>query len=446
MFLLVDDHDWLTPLLEPEFIEVSQVLWIGHGKRALELAEKGNISLVYIAQYLPDVDSYELLRIFRSNFPSIPLIFVAEDPSKATAIAAFRNGANDYIEKPIDKKSFSAILQRAIAVSQDQNKKGLKGAARTDSQRLRLIFSNFSKLKKQIKNFWSKSFCSIEEPTRKQPEKKPAEPNHFADSESSVAVAKAAESPLEVYFLGKFRVIYNGQQVIHWPNRKGRAIFAYLVYNFKKRVYRDVLMDTFWPKSLPDSARNSLNVAIHSIRQIFQAIDPKQEIIIYNDECYFLNPEIRMKLDVEEFLNSWKRARHLAGREGIEAAIGEFELAAAIYKGDFMEEDLYENWVILERENLREIYLEILDKLSRLYSLDGKPEIAIDLAELILQKDNCRENVHRRIMQCYYRLGKRDKTLKQYKKCVKILKSELEVEPTNETQRLYEKLKKDSLA
>jgi DNA-binding SARP family transcriptional activator/ActR/RegA family two-component response regulator len=446
MFLLVDEHDWLTPLLEREFNEESQVLQVAHGGRALELAEKGNINLVFVAQFLPDMDSYELLRAFRSNFPSISLIFVAEDPSKATVISAFRNGANDYIEKPVDKNSFPAILHRTIAFAPHQGKKELKGLARADGSRLKLIFSNFPNLKDLFKNFWSKSFCSIEEPMTRQPQEHHFEPNGLADRESSLKIDKASELPLEVYFLGKFRVVYNGRQIDRWPNRRGRAIFAYLAHNFKKRVYRDILMDTFWPKSMPDSARNSLNVAIHSIRHIFQSIDSKQEIIIYNDECYFLNPEISMKLDVEEFLNSWKRARHLVSRDGIEAAIGEFELAAAIYKGDFMEEDLYENWVILERENLREIYLEILDKLSRLYSLDGKPEIAIDLAELILEKDNCRENVHRRIMQCYYRLGKRDKALKQYQKCVKILKSELEVEPTNETRRLYEKLKKDSLA
>jgi DNA-binding SARP family transcriptional activator len=419
---------------------------VSHGERALELAGKGNIRLAFVAQYLPDMDSYELLDKFHTNFPSISLIFVAEDTSKATVISAFRNGAIDYLEKPVDKNSLPATLHRAIAYAPDQRNKKLKRLFQDDGSRPKFFFSNFPNLKYFFKNWWPKSSCSVEETLAPQTQHHNLQPNGFADRDASEKEDKDGELPLEVYFLGKYRVIYSGRQIDHWPNRKGRAIFAYLAYNFKKRVYRDVLMDTFWPKSLPDSARNSLNVAIHSIRQIFQAIDPKQEIIIYNDECYFLNPEIRMKLDVEEFLNSWKRARHLASRDGIEAAIGEFELAAAIYKGDFMEEDLYENWVIPERENLREIYLEILDKLSRLYSLDGKPEIAIDLAELILEKDNCRENVHRRIMQCYYRLGKRDKALKQYHKCAKILKSELEVEPTNETRRLYEKLKKDNLA
>jgi DNA-binding SARP family transcriptional activator/DNA-binding NarL/FixJ family response regulator len=445
MFLLVDENDWVTPLLERGLSEESQVLQVSHGERALELREKGNISMVFVAQYLPDMDGLDLLNILRSNFPSTPLVFVAEDSAKETIISAFRNGALDYLEKPVDEHSFAGTLHRTTHFDPKTRIKNPVSGAKRNGNRFKNFFSNFFNIRKKPKNYRSASSCKVEEARILDLQNQNLKLKKIADHKDKVRTDAGAQTPLEVFFLGKFRVIFDGQPIERWPNRKGRAIFSYLAYNHKKRVYRDILMDTFWPKSSPDSARNSLNVAIHSIRHIFQNIDPDREIIIYNDECYFLNPEIGLTLDVEEFLNSWRRARNIANSRGLEAAIGEFELAAAIYKGDFMEEDLYDNWMIVERDNLMEIYLEILDKISRLYSLNGKPEIAIDLGELILEKDNCRENVHRRIMQCYYRIGKRDKALKQYHKCVKILKSELEVEPTNETRRLYAKLKEDSL-
>ena len=110
-----------------------------------------------------------------------------------------------------------------------------------------------------------------------------------------------------------------------------------------------------------------------------------------------------------------------------------------------MEEDLYEDWTVSERENLKEIYLEILENLSRLYSMDGKPDVAIDLCKSILEKDNCREQVHRRLMLCYHRTGKRDHAIRQFHKCSKIIKTELEVNPSRETSELYEKIKLDRL-
>jgi len=51
-----------------------------------------------------------------------------------------------------------------------------------------------------------------------------------------------------------------------------------------------------------------------------------------------------------------------------------------------MSEERYEEWTIPERENLREIYIEVLESLSRIYSLNGKPKTAIELCKSILEK------------------------------------------------------------
>ncbi len=144
---------------------------------------------------------------------------------------------------------------------------------------------------------------------------------------------------------------------------------------------------------------------------------------------------------MEEFLHFWKSGQNKERAEGLATALVNYELAASLYKGDFLEEDIYESWPALQRENLKEIYLVILDKLSRFYALDGKPQTAIDLCEAILEKDNCREDIYRRLMHCYYKIGQRDKAIKQYRRCVEILSKELEIEPTPTTIELYKKIK-----
>jgi len=202
-------------------------------------------------------------------------------------------------------------------------------------------------------------------------------------------------------------------------------------------------MEAFWPNSDPDSARNCLNVALHSVRRLLHEVDPHHEYILFKDECYFLNPEIDVWSDIGEFAHHWKIAQSLEREKGIQAAVAEYELAAAAYKGDFLEEDLYESWPSSERENFQEIYLFILDRLSKYYSLDGKPSTAIRLCETILEQDNCREEIHQRLMQCYYRLGQRDKALKQFRKCTEVLEAELEVEPTRSMIDLYEQIKQN---
>jgi len=184
---------------------------------------------------------------------------------------------------------------------------------------------------------------------------------------------------------------------------------------------------------------------LHGLRQMFHLLDKDNEYILFKNECYFINPEIELSLDVEEFRYYWRLAQSSERERGIEAALGEYELAAALYKGDFMEDDLYEGWTALDRENLKEIYLVILDRLSNYYSCDGKPVTAINLCEIILKKDSCREDVHRRLMRCYYRLGQRDKAIKQFRKCSEILNLELEVPPTKTTVSLFQQIKQDTV-
>ena len=68
-------------------------------------------------------------------------------------------------------------------------------------------------------------------------------------------------------------------------------------------------MDKFWPDVAPDSARNSLNVAVHSIRKAFQDSQILEKLILFKDDCYFINPEMHLISDVSQFKDLWYQAR-----------------------------------------------------------------------------------------------------------------------------------------
>jgi DNA-binding SARP family transcriptional activator len=248
---------------------------------------------------------------------------------------------------------------------------------------------------------------------------------------------------LKIYLLGEFRAFLDDRPLLPWPSRKGKFIFAYLVMNHRRKICRDILMEKFWPNSTPESARNCLNVALHGVRRLLHSVDDKFEHILFKDECYFINPVIELWTDVEEFKKTWKEGQKRERENRVQDALQAYELAAEIYMGDLMEENLYEDWLILEREHLKEVYLLILDKVSNYYSLDGQPHTAIDLCEKMLEKDNCQEGVYRRLMTCYYRLGLKDKALRQFRRCTDVMERELEAEPTTETIRLYKRIKMD---
>lgn len=57
---------------------------------------------------------------------------------------------------------------------------------------------------------------------------------------------------------------------------------------------------------------------------------------------------------------------------------------------------------------------------------------------MMLEKDDCLENIHRKLILCYYQLGRRDLAIRQYHKCVEALQKELNIEPSLSTKELFQ--------
>ena len=249
----------------------------------------------------------------------------------------------------------------------------------------------------------------------------------------------------KVSFFGNLRMEYNGKLVEGLHSRKGKAILSYLLYNQKRQIHRDILMDKFWPDVASDSARNSLNVAIHSIRKAFFELDAEEKLILFKDDCYLIHPEIAVTSDVSAFKEFWHQARTYEHSGRMIEAVEKYQAALGLYQGDLMEDDLYSDWAERERENLREIYLLILDKLSDYYFADKQFKKAAEFCQMLLKMDDCREDVHRRLMNCLFQLGKRGQAIKQFYKCEKILKEELEVKPSERTCDLFHRIRSEDL-
>jgi DNA-binding SARP family transcriptional activator len=253
-------------------------------------------------------------------------------------------------------------------------------------------------------------------------------------------VSDQPSSDLAVCCLGPFRVYQHDRLVEDWPSRKGKSIFKYLVTHRERPIPKEVLMELLWPDSPPDAARNNLNVAIYALRQSLRQNNPNQSQILYQDDCYLINPDLNTWVDVEAFTEHIARAHNLEDRAQHAAAVREYHLAEALYLGDFLEEDRYEDWSSTQRQQLQDNYIGLLERLSRHYFAQVDYAACVMEARKILAVDACRESAHRWIMQCYAQQGQRYLAIRQYQDCVDALRNELDVEPSAETTRLYEQI------
>jgi DNA-binding SARP family transcriptional activator/FixJ family two-component response regulator len=458
--LVVDPDERSYRTFESVLGVSNRVLFVQNGQTAIDVPDTQNIDVIYVSDALSGTGGIMLLESFKKRFPSIPVVFISEQPKVDKVITAFRSGARELIIKPIDEKELVAVTQKIIGFLSNKKSKRrwffitkkksyLSPETGCKENTLGNIRKVFRKIKKrgdhsqfEIDQFYRKKSIHAgknlsnklivnENDSLKQKRKKR---KHFKR-------IKKPNPHILAYFFGPFRILVNDQPIANWPSKKGRSILAYVILNRKKKIFRDVLMDLFWQKSCPDSARNCLNVTIHGLRRVLEDVNPKFEYIMFKDECYYFNPEIRIWLDVEEFRKAWRNAQSIEQHKGLTAAFMEFKRAAGIYKADFLEEEIYNSWSSFDRENLKEIYLVILEKISEYFMQNNDHIEARHTCESILEKDNCREDIHRRLMRCYFQNGQRERALKQFQKCTEALKTELEVEPTESTIELYQKLR-----
>src|SRR5262245_29446182 len=237
-----------------------------------------------------------------------------------------------------------------------------------------------------------------------------------------------AMAHVSLTLLGGFRARLDPGPTLTLPRRKAQAVLSYLAVPLGQAHPRDKLAALLWGDWSEEQARKSLRQTLFILRKTLS--DPVSPWLLLDGDALALNPAA-VDVDVTRF------ERRVA--DGTPAALEE---AATLYQGDFLqglalEESPFEEWLMLERERLRELALESMAKLLRHQRAVGAPDAAVQTAVRLLALDPLQEAVHRTLMGLYVGLGRRGAALRQYQACVDVLQRELHVDPEAETSALY---------
>jgi DNA-binding SARP family transcriptional activator len=228
---------------------------------------------------------------------------------------------------------------------------------------------------------------------------------------------------LRLYTFGGLRIEREGQS-LQLSTQKARDLLAYLI-TFRDRPHpRPVLAGTLWPDLPEGKARRRLSDTLWRVRRVLG------DHVMADEERIWFNAEAPYWLDVEEF--ELKRQ---------EAGSGERETDACIqlYLGPFLD-GLYHDWVLLERERLQGLYLEVLKQLLEHNKQAGDYAEALSIAQQLVAAEPLHEAAHRELMRLYHLLDRDAEAIAQYQCCREILREEMGVAPASETEALYHTL------
>ena len=237
---------------------------------------------------------------------------------------------------------------------------------------------------------------------------------------------------LDVRLLGGFAVRVADRVVpaAVWGQRRAAGIVKLLALEPGYRLHREQLLDQLWPELDPESAANNLRVALHHARRGLEETGaPAGRFLVREGDGLLLGPREAVQVDVEQFAQA---AAHSWQSGDPELA----ERAAALYRGDLLPDDPYEEWAAARREAIRASYLTLLARLSRLHEERGDLACAIAARERALVLDALDETTNAAIVRLHAGMGQRELALAHYTRFADRLARELGAEPERETREL----------
>jgi DNA-binding NtrC family response regulator len=144
--LIVDDDAASRLLLEVRLRPLEcDVATAGNGEQGLTAIRKDVPDLVLLDLQMPKMGGIEVLRALRKEQISVPVIVITAHGSIETAVEAMKEGAYDFITKPIDANHFDIVVRKAL--ERESLKRELELFSEDADQRYRLVIGKSEKMK-----------------------------------------------------------------------------------------------------------------------------------------------------------------------------------------------------------------------------------------------------------------------------------------------------------
>ncbi|MFL5803257.1 MAG: BTAD domain-containing putative transcriptional regulator [Roseiflexaceae bacterium] len=239
---------------------------------------------------------------------------------------------------------------------------------------------------------------------------------------------------LHIQFLGGFRLRLDDTPVTALDHPRLQALLAYLVLRRAMPQTRQQLAFLLWPDSSETQARTNLRTLLHRLRQ---ALPHADQFLYVDSQVVQWRPTAHWTLDVADFEQALAQTADQGGNGPVPGAT--LLEAVELYSDDLLP-GWYDDWVLLEREQLRERFLKALEQLIEL--LEGEHDYvrAITSAQRLLRYDPLHELTYQRLMRLHMLSDDRASALRTYQTCATVLERELGVEPSAATRAVYEQV------
>lgn len=240
---------------------------------------------------------------------------------------------------------------------------------------------------------------------RRAPEPGPARPRR----------ARAREHGLiQIFTLGRTEVLTpDGPLSGDWLDQRAGQLLKYLTCERHRVVPADEIAESFCSHA-QRSTLSTVRYFIHALRNKLEPERPKRGracVVLGRRGGYTLNDAV-VWIDADEFEVQVDAGVAALARGERAAATDHLEQAMSLYRGDFLDDEPYTDWAMLERERLRALAEKPLRALSELRA--DEPEVAAGYLERLARMEPFDGGVERDLLSLWVRQGRISRAVRHY--------------------------------
>lgn len=253
------------------------------------------------------------------------------------------------------------------------------------------------------------------------------------------------EARLEIRCFGPLELSVDGARVAPAAIRRKKmlTLLGILLTHHDQAQCKDVLIEMLWPGANPDIRVKQFHVLVHELRTLIEPHGRAGNRLYVRNQAdrYAFITQSSCWIDTLEFRALLELGRKAEAAHEEQAAIGAYEAAAELYRGDYMQDEPFAEWHWQTREQLREACLGTLGRLSALWGDQGRWDKSIAWSRRALFLDPLREEMHRALMYALWASGRRSEAVRQYETCAYLLHERLDLTPVPETERMLARIR-----
>lgn len=225
---------------------------------------------------------------------------------------------------------------------------------------------------------------------------------------------------MQVRCFGKFKVIAGGGEV-RFRTGKAEELMAYLVDSMGSEVSRSEIIDHLWGEYDGDRAVVHFNTTLHYVRKAL--LQNGVKIPIEHSRGAYRLDTAGINCDFHRFMSLVSAPMSIN-----DISMPEYEEAAAIYTGDYLDVDGFQ-WAERKRVLLKEKYINLLLNITDYYKTVGKHAKTTELLKTGLKHEPLNSGMNYRLIEALLLMNDRISAAKYYDIYRRGLKNELVLEP-----------------